>query len=104
MMSGERTPKKEPKENFQINRIVTVSLVNYKASSLAGVIEVKKNVFFAKRPREAYVITRTKVEKEINFHDTVFIPEFFVPVFRSGIFFNKLENSKISPQNKPIQI
>ena len=64
----------------------------------------KKNVFFAKRPREAYVITRTKVEKEINFHDTVFIPEFFVPLFRSGIFFNELENSKISPQNKPIRI
>ena len=59
--------------------------------------EVKKNVFFAKRPREAYVITTTKVEKEINSHDTVFIREFFVPVFTSGIFFNKLANSKISP-------
>ena len=49
-----------------------------------------KDVFFA------YVITRTKVEKKINFHDTVFMRKFFVHVFTSGILFNKrIMNDKL---------
>ena len=59
---------------------------------------------FKRRVRHYADVEKKKVEKKINFHDTVFIRDFFVPVFTSGIFFNKLANSKISPQNKPIRI
>ena len=56
---------------------------NFAIKEQTRVLGQLKDVFFA------YVTTRTKVEKKINFHDTVFMREFFVHVFTSGIFFNK---------------
>ena len=56
---------------------------NFAIKEQTRVLGQLKDVFFA------YVITRTKVEKKINFHDTVFMRKFFVHVFTSGMFFNK---------------